>query len=144
MVRLWIAAPHLRLGAAAIDLLILYAIAWVTESSAELFNTRGDEVLAVLPGFLYFWLLHARWGQTVGKRIVGIMVVSPHTGLPPSLRSSAIRAGFSVGIPLIPMFGWLIGLIDKFHLFLNGRRQCYHDKFADTVVVLVPPKAATT
>ncbi|MCT9933632.1 RDD family protein [Planotetraspora sp. A-T 1434] len=64
----------------------------------------------------------------------------PADAVPPSPRSSAIRAGFFVGVPLIPIVGGFVGLLNVLHMFGDGRRQCYHDRFADTVVVVVPPK----
>jgi uncharacterized RDD family membrane protein YckC len=135
VVRLWIAAPYLRFGAALIDLIVLYTLAQALEPLVESVTVRWDELIIVLPDFLFFWLLHARWGRTVGKLLLGIKVVSPDTGRPPSLRASALRAAFFVLVPLVPLVGLFFLLIDLAHMFVNSRRQCYHDLWANTVVV---------
>ncbi|WP_370019223.1 RDD family protein [Planotetraspora sp. GP83] len=141
VVRLRIATPSLRFFAAVVDSLVLALVAWGTDNAAEIFTRSWDEMIAPVPDFLYFWLLHARYGQTFGKWLFGIKVVSVHTAVPPSVRSSAIRAGFFVGVPLIPLVGGFIGVLNLLHMFGDGRRQCYHDRFADTVVVIVPAQS---
>ncbi|NUP02234.1 MAG: RDD family protein [Nonomuraea sp.] len=124
-----------RTAACLIDLVLCGTLAVAVEEAAERLTTLWDEPAAALAGFLYFWLLHARYGQTPGKRLLGIKVISPATGLPPSFQAAAYRAAFYTVITLTPGVGLLIAAMDGLHLFLNDRRQCLHDMLAGTVVV---------
>lgn len=73
-------------------------------------------------------------GQTIGKKIVGIKVVRSDFSRASVARIFWLR-NFVNGIPgAIPYVGNVYGLVD--HLFILGeKRQCVHDKIADTVVV---------
>lgn len=79
------------------------------------------------------YLVH-RNGQTIGKKIVGIKVVRTDFSRASLGRIFWLR-NFVNGIPgVIPYVGNVYGLVD--HLFIfNERRQCVHDKIADTIVV---------
>jgi uncharacterized RDD family membrane protein YckC len=85
-------------------------------------------VLAVL----YYWLLTGYWGTTIGKRSLGLWVVSADDLAPIGLHRSALRAlVFVVGGEVLPLFflidnGWLLG---------DRHRQTLHDKVANTLVV---------
>lgn len=138
-------APHLstasharRLAACLIDLVLCGLPAAAVEEAAEWLTSRWEEPAAAVAGFLYFWLLHARYGQTVGKRLLRLKVISPETGLPPSFQAAAYRAAFYTVITLTPALGPLIAAMDGLHVFLNDRRQCFHDMLAGTIVVRVP------
>lgn len=92
----------------------------------------------VILAILYYWLLTGYWGTTIGKRSVGIWVVSAGDLAPVSLRASLLRALiFVAGGEVLPLFfladnGWLLG---------DQRRQALHDKAARTLVVLrTPPR----
>ena len=88
-------------------------------------------------------LLHKR-GQTVGKALVGIMIVSRQTGEKAKLwRLILIRALFFplLYLPvLFPLVGALalLPVIDQAFIFRRDRR-CLHDLAADTCVVLRTP-----
>lgn len=41
--------------------------------------------------FAYYVVMEARWGQTLGKMLLGIMVVQEDTGRPPGLGGAALR-----------------------------------------------------
>jgi uncharacterized RDD family membrane protein YckC len=75
-----------------------------------------------------------RNGQTIGKKLVGIKVVRSD-GSKASLGRIFWLRNIVNAIPsAIPFVGSLYGLVD--HLFIFGdKRQCLHDKIADTVVV---------
>jgi uncharacterized RDD family membrane protein YckC len=99
--------------------------------------------LAMLAFFIYSATLVYRYGQTVGKRIMGIRVV----------RSDGSRVAFSrfiflrwlplfiVGI--IPWIGYLSGLIDALLIFRDSH-QCLHDNIADTRVVTAASSESAT
>lgn len=73
-------------------------------------------------------------GQTLGKKFFGIKVVRSDFS-PASLGRIFWLRNIVNGIPgLIPFVGNFYGIVD--HLFIFGeRRQCVHDKIADTMVV---------
>jgi uncharacterized RDD family membrane protein YckC len=75
-------------------------------------------------------LLVARYGQTMGKRILEIKVVRSD-GSPASLgRIFWLRNVVNSLLGLIPLYT----LIDLLLIF-GDRRQCIHDLIADTIVV---------
>ncbi|MBB2909166.1 putative RDD family membrane protein YckC [Streptosporangium becharense] len=84
---------------------------------------------------VYFWLQHALWGQTPGKRLCRLKVVSTATGEPPSLRNAGIRALVYPALMLTPYSGVLINLVDALWIFVGSERRCLHDVVAETVVV---------
>jgi uncharacterized RDD family membrane protein YckC len=84
---------------------------------------------------VYFWLQHALWGQTLGKRIYRLKVVSSATGALPSLRHSGVRALVHPVLLATPYTGMLIYLIDALWIFVGPKRKCLHDVIAGTVVV---------
>lgn len=80
--------------------------------------------------YAYFVYTTSKWGQTLGKKAMGIKVVMKDTQLTPSFKSSLIRE-FSKLISLIPIYlGFLWMLWDS-------QKQTWHDKFAKTVVIKV-------
>ena len=89
-------------------------------------------VLTIILAVLYYWLLTGYWGTTIGKRALGLWVVSADDRSRISLRRSAVRAlVFVLGGEVLPLFflidnGWLLG---------DRQRQTLHDKVAKTLVV---------
>lgn len=83
------------------------------------------------------WLL-AKRGQTLGKWIVGIKIVSNKTGGPaPLFRALALRALFFPLLYLIMLPGpCLIPMIDLVFIFGKSRRTL-HDRICRTSVVRV-------
>jgi uncharacterized RDD family membrane protein YckC len=90
--------------------------------------------------FLYEGLQLAKWGKTLGKRWLGLRVVSATPpGAPLSTRKALIRAavyppGFMV-VNVIPIVG-LLGLLNVLSQFWDEPlHQCLHDKIARTAVI---------
>jgi uncharacterized RDD family membrane protein YckC len=101
-------------------------------------------LVMVLVGLLIFaavmgvlaWnaVLVYRYGQTIGKRAMGIRVVRTDGS-----RVAFGRFVFLRWLPLfvvgfIPLVGYASGLIDALLIF-RETRQCLHDNIADTIVV---------
>jgi uncharacterized RDD family membrane protein YckC len=88
-----------------------------------------------LVAFVYDWIQHWQWGQTIGKRALGTRVVrddgNPHL----SAGAAGGRAAIYAFAPLIPLAGSLFELLNELWLTWDPRRQCLHDKAAHTVVV---------
>jgi uncharacterized RDD family membrane protein YckC len=93
------------------------------------------EVAVTVLFAVYFWLQHALWGQTLGKRIYRLKVVSSTTGEPPSLRHAGVRALVYPALSSTPYSGMLINLVDALWIFFDPKRQCLHDMIAGTVVI---------
>ncbi|MFF5108254.1 RDD family protein [Streptosporangium sp. NPDC000509] len=83
----------------------------------------------------YFWVQHALWGQTLGKRLWRLKVVSSTIGEPPSFRHAGIRALVYPFITSVPYIGALLNLVDMLWIFGDSKRRCLHDVIAGTVVV---------
>jgi uncharacterized RDD family membrane protein YckC len=85
--------------------------------------------------FLYDWIQHWQWGQTIGKRALGTRVVRDDGN--PSLGAGAAagRAAIYAFAPLVPLAGSLFALLNELWLTWDPRSQCLHDKAAHTVVV---------
>jgi uncharacterized RDD family membrane protein YckC len=147
-----IAGRGRRLGALLIDGLILglvqqvlsalYAPPQITgphllaaslELSLPLSQWKLDITLAVIT-FCYFWLQHARSGQTLGKRVLGIRVVDAETLDPVGSGRAGIRALYYLWA-LIPVLGALFQTLDMLWIFWDQRKQTLHDKIAETIVV---------
>jgi uncharacterized RDD family membrane protein YckC len=89
---------------------------------------------AILGVFVYTGVLVYRYGQTIGKRVMGIRVV----------RTDGARVGFArfvflrwlpiAVLGMIPFLGYLITLLDVLLIFRDNR-LCVHDNIADTRVV---------
>ena len=117
-----------RVAAYVIDwivlLIVAIASAWVFPDPAYFFLC-----FLVFP-FTYFATLHALFGRTVGKRLLG-MVVRRTNG-------DRIEAGTAVGRTLIQLILvlTLVGyFVDSLWPLWSARAQALHDKAADTVVI---------
>jgi len=122
------------------------------DSSTEGLPAPGDQAsnlqLVILLIAAALWFAYevpavANGGQTVGKRLMGIKVISltedPQLGFGRSLR----RWSMPLGLPTLLWFccgiGFVMQLIDcAFALFDQPLRQALHDKRAGTVVVRAP------
>ncbi|GAA1017450.1 hypothetical protein Aple_032560 [Acrocarpospora pleiomorpha] len=93
------------------------------------------EVVATVFLGIYFWLLHARWGQTLGKRLCRLKVVSSTTGEVPNIRDSGLRALVHPVLTAIPYLGAVLYLADALWMFADPKRRCLHDVIAKTVVI---------
>lgn len=103
---------------------------------AEL-DLLGSLLLALaLTGLIalaYYWIQHAAWGRTIGKRATGTMVVAADGGSRVGGGAAGIR---SVVFVLVPYLLMLFFVLDGLWLLWDPRRQCLHDKAARTLVVL--------
>ena len=147
-----LAGRGVRLGAYLIDVLIICAIVYTPmiitgDMSAAMAETiRTGDSLAFYGGFastggiigtigFIIWAvitfrLVQKNGQTIAKKMLGIKVV----------RSDGTRASVARIFWLRNVVNTLLGLVPFYvivdSLFIFGeRRQCLHDKIADTIVV---------
>lgn len=91
----------------------------------------------------YYWVQHAAWGATVGKRVLSIRVVNADDRSRIGVRAAGLRAIAFLAGPavflLLPspvkVVGGLLWLADTMTPLVDSRAQCLHDKLAGTVVV---------
>src|SRR5690625_1870265 len=110
---------------------------------------KGTDLVATYPGeyfhipllTLAVWAIFAliicviggSRGQTLGRKTVGIRVISRHTGRPLGGGSALLRGVTFNAIAAVPVVGWIIHLL----LILNDSqsRQGAHDRLAAALVV---------
>ncbi len=80
------------------------------------------------------WVLLGRRGWTVGKRLLGVLVLSERSGFPPGLGPAFLRLLVPAAANLLPLLGPVLVHLSPF-FDPSGRRQGWHDKVAGTVVV---------
>ncbi|MCY4730434.1 RDD family protein [Natronomonas gomsonensis] len=107
----------------------------VSEVLAVISETLGVLVggLGTLLFFAYFIYFEAEYGQTVGKMVMDIVVVT-EDGDPITYRDSAIRTLLRI-VDALPFF-YVVGLVA---IFVTDRKQRVGDLVADTVVVKAKP-----
>ena len=149
------ASRAIRFGAAMLDLLVGLVVglpvlivivpAWIsaggapTALSASMSASIMGGAAALTTLLAVVWLVVTfifvkRNQQTIGKKIVGIKVVRSDGSKASLARIFWLRNIVNALPGLIPFVGNLYGLVD--HLFIFGsKRQCVHDKIADTIVV---------
>ncbi|QKW34110.1 RDD family protein [Actinomadura sp. NAK00032] len=146
-----LASRWARLGAGILDLIIVGIVAGLVsipfidwdrvvdpEPGSSFYNGAqvGTNAVSVVLAFLYFWLMHAKWGQTLGKMLLRIRVVRDDDG-------QAITNGQALGrSAFYSVLGGIcgcIGLIDILWILFDQRKQALHCKVAHTVVVKAEP-----
>jgi uncharacterized RDD family membrane protein YckC len=152
---LTLASRLARLGAAIIDGLIVGALVYTPLIVSGALNTamanavRGDPlafygvfasgagmvslVLLLIWAVITFRLVAAN-GQTIAKKLVGIKVVRSDGSRATVGRIFWLRNVVNTLISMIPLIGWLYSIVDILFIFTE-RKQCLHDKIADTIVV---------
>jgi uncharacterized RDD family membrane protein YckC len=95
-----------------------------------------SSAISTVLSFLYFWLMHARSGQTLGKKALGIRVVREQDGGAIGSGTAAWRYGVQI---LLAIPCGLGSLLDALWILWDPRKQTLHDKAAHTLVVKVEP-----
>jgi len=141
-----------RLGAALLDGLVAlvavgipYAVAGVSMAGAEQSHESGMPPAAVggfavagialLGLMIYNLVLLTKQGQTIGKKWLGIRIVSYPDGQRAGFVKAVLLRGFVNGIiGAIPLLGTIYSLIDILFIFREDRR-CIHDLIGGTQVI---------
>jgi uncharacterized RDD family membrane protein YckC len=95
---------------------------------------------------IYYWVQHAAWGATVGKRALGVRVVQATDRSSIGVRQAGIRTvAFLVGPAILMLLGvvgnpinivgGVLWAADAGVTLFDSQAQSLHDKLADTVVV---------
>ncbi|NMA78771.1 MAG: RDD family protein [Actinomycetales bacterium] len=106
-------------------------------AAVGLLGFLGLMTLAMVLVYAYEAVMIGFWGATVGKMIMKVKVVKPRNGEVPGIGSGLVRYLIPGICALIPFVGWLGTLACYVSpTFDNsGRRQGWHDKVANTIVV---------
>ena len=96
--------------------------------------------LSTLLVIMLVWLLYepvliAVYGQTLGKKIVGVKVIRADNGEIPGYGKSISRWLVPSVVNFIPVIGSIISLVVYLSPVFSDTRQGWHDKAAATVVV---------
>ena len=144
-----LAAPWRRIVAVIFDGLIVgfpigfligFWLATRQPESTEGVSMPAAFLLLSLAAAVYQVVPVALWGQTLGKKIMSIRVVSGQDLSKPGWWRAIRRWGLYVLIGLIPVIGGIVAcivlpLVGLVMLFVDDKRQVPHDKVADTIVV---------
>jgi uncharacterized RDD family membrane protein YckC len=133
-----------RALAAAIDVLIVQAVAWtvgaVAAVAASMFDPSEDlQTILIAAGtvvaalwtagyFVFFW---STTGQTPGDRVMEIRVQGADDGRPLHFARAVLRLLGALLSALILFLGYLLILVDD-------RRRALHDRLVGSVVVYAP------
>jgi uncharacterized RDD family membrane protein YckC len=101
--------------------------------SKGLGSRLGANAIMVVIAIVYYFFQHGRWGQTIGKRVLGIRVVRSQDGGPISYGTAAWRVVFEYLIALVTC--GIGALVDVAWILWDPRKQALHDKVAKTYVV---------
>ncbi len=81
------------------------------------------------------------YGQTLGKRIVGIAIIGEN-GQKLPLQTMILKRYLPFWMAAyIPVFGLIITIANFLAIFRNGKRRCLHDDIAKTLVIKMPKGA---
>jgi len=91
----------------------------------------------------YFWVQHAAWGATIGKRLLGTRVVTAADQARIGVRAAGIRAVAVIAGPALFLLlasplsyiGGALWVADAAMVLLDQRARSLHDRVSGTVVV---------
>lgn len=141
-----LAEPGDRFLARLVDGLFVLAlmIPWIIFLSAMDWLSLGEFkkssfaalklVPAELPIAIYQWMLVARTGQTIGKKMMRIRIVRTDGGPVGFGDGVALRDWVMRAVGFIPCVGGLISLVGILMIF-GQERRCLHDRIAGTKVI---------
>jgi len=96
----------------------------------------GLSVLMLLGLFIYNLVLLATRGQTIGKKLKGIRIVTHPDGANPGGVKTIVLRGIINGLSgSVPLLGPVYSIVDICFIFREDQR-CIHDLIAGTKVVV--------
>jgi uncharacterized RDD family membrane protein YckC len=127
-----------RIGAHLIDLFVVMAgmfmsIMVIVFAFPDIKDDTVTPFLAYLPGLAVQTIMQVAWGQSLGKRLLGLRVVMMD-GTPASAAHVVLMRNFFPG--LVMAFCGILGIVDIAMLF-RADGMTWHDKVARTRVVRV-------
>ncbi len=116
-----------RFAASIIDFFALIALFFILDFALGSNLSSSTNNATGLIYVLYDWIMVAQFGATLGKRAMGIEVLTTD-GERPGWGTAFVRSFVSVISSLVFMFGYIWA-------FFNPQRQTWHDLAARTLVV---------
>ncbi|MGV9325544.1 RDD family protein [Streptosporangium sandarakinum] len=99
--------------------------------------------LAIVAGLCaYFWIQHAVWGRTLGKRLLGIRVIAVRTGERLGMGKAGLRTSAFPLFALVPGAGLWFLLVDGLWMLLDPEGRALHDRLLGAAVVRDRVRAA--
>lgn len=135
-----------RFGARVLDTIIvavvlvaLFFLLASMSSSNDAADFSDFDVTGILVGLIvgvgYEVVQIALWGQTLGKRMIGIKVIhATHGGLPGWGKAFG-RWAIPGLLTLIPVVGWILSILCYVSATWDRVYQGWHDKVAGTLVI---------
>lgn len=100
--------------------------------------SNGQKVFLALFPYISFLVLHgyllSRYGQTIGKRIMGIAIVTLDNRVPPFFQLIVQRYLIQWLAGRVPVVGGILRMVDILAIFRADKR-CIHDHLAGTKVI---------
>jgi uncharacterized RDD family membrane protein YckC len=135
------ASPWRRIAARLLELpvgLVVVGVMWAVGWSVSRQSSHGDEIAYTAMGAGMFLVLVyevvgiALWGQTLGKRFVGIRVVRAGMSSPPGIGWSILRFAMLYGAGC-----WISSVVSLVMVFTDKRdHRGLHDLVGKTQVVM--------
>jgi uncharacterized RDD family membrane protein YckC len=124
----------------AIVVPLIFATGYISNIMAGIQPGVLDTLKMAVMGFVVFLLIQGYFlnatGQTIGKKILGTKIVTMDNQKPEFVKLILLRYATIHAIGQIPIAGGLFGLVNALFIFSGDQRQCLHDKFAGTKVIV--------
>ncbi len=96
--------------------------------------STAEALVAFVCFIAVHWIFLSRTGQTIGKKVMNIRIATMDGKRPPMSDLLLKRYGFGNILPLVPVVGPYLSVIDVLMIF-GKQRRCLHDFVAATQVV---------
>lgn len=120
---------------------LMFATGYISDIMSGIQPGLLDNLKIALLGFVVFLVVQGYFlnasGQTIGKKILGTKIVTMDNEKPEFLKLILMRYVTIHAISQIPILGGIFALVNYIFIFFGDQRQCLHDKFAGTKVVMV-------
>ena len=125
--------------------ILVFAASDISQDRNTVDTPLWVQLFAAATSALYEVVLIRVWGQTVGKRVLGIKVVRVTDGTLPDWTASVIRYLLPVVPVLVPVPGaFLLSLVIYLVAVTNPLRQGWHDRAAGTIVIKAETRSRFT
>lgn len=132
------ASTGIRIAAFTLDVAVVVLLAAVVLVTTRSLLLAG---LTVAELAIFFWVLEARTGLTLGNAVLRLRTARADRPYSPGVGRQFVRGIVTGAGFLVAVGGWIVVASSAWDK--SGRRRSWADRVADTVVVSVPAKAPT-